>query len=140
MSATIMRAAEPKDMPELIERHRQQCERDGTRYPFPEIFDEDGHQSERYPLALVVEHAGKIDGAIVYESRGVEMMLLGCRPRLTLMAERERNGILYTLRGMGFRWIRALVTKSIVKDVEATLKATGFRRDDRKFASFFKEI
>ena len=56
------------------------------------------------------------------------------------MAEREREGILYTLRSMGFRWIRALVTKSVVKQLGEPIKQAGFRRDDGRFASFFREI
>lgn len=127
-------------MPILIEKHAAQNRRDGTRYPFPDIFDEDGQQDDRFPLVLVVETGKTVHGAMVFETKGLEMMLIGCSPRVTIMAAQERNGILYTLRKMGFGWIRCLVTKSIVKQVKGAMKETGFRRDDTKFASFFREI
>jgi hypothetical protein len=41
---------------------------------------------------------------------------------------------------MGFRWIRSLVTKGVVKQLSKPMEQAGFRRDDRRFASFFREI
>jgi Holliday junction resolvase RusA-like endonuclease len=41
---------------------------------------------------------------------------------------------------MGFNWIRCLVTRKIVKQVKDAMKEAGFRRDDGRFASFFREI
>lgn len=128
-------------MPQLIALHAQQNRRDRTRYPLAEIFDEDGRQAQNIPVAYVVARGDEVLGAIVYESKGVEMMLIGCDPRVTLIAERERAGILYTLRKMGFTWIRTLVTKgAVLKVLKAPLTQAGFRRDDGRFASFFREI
>lgn len=140
MSKTILRPAEPKDMPALLHLLAEQNLRDGTRYPMPEIFDEDGRQAENIPLALVIERGGEVFGAVTFESKGLEMMLVGCSPRVTLMTAKERSGVLYTLKAMGFTWIRALVTKKIVNELTPALKKAGFRRDDAKFASFFREI
>lgn len=137
---TVLRQAMPKDMPQLIQLHAAQNRRDRTRYPLADIFDEDGRQADYIPVALVVARGDEVLGAIIFEAKGVEMMLIGCNPRVTLMAEREREGILYTLRKMGFRWIRSLVTKSVVKQLSQSMKQAGFRRDDGRFASFFREI
>lgn len=135
-----MRAAEPRDIPALLAKLKEQNERDGTKYPLADLFDEHGRQAKNIPLALVIEHAGKIDGGIIFESLGVEMMLIGCSPRVTLMAQWQQNAITYTLRRMGFNWIRCLVTKKILKHLKAPMKEAGFTRDDNRFASFFKEL
>ena len=137
---TTMRQAEPKDMLQLFKLHEAQNRRDKTSYPLSEIFDEEGRQSESIPLALVVVQGEEVVGGIIFESKGVEMMLIGCSPRVTIMAERERSGIVYTLRKMGFGWIRCLVTRSVVKELTKPLQEAGFRRDDRRFASFFKDL
>jgi hypothetical protein len=142
MKHTTLRVAEPRDLPALYARLAEQNERDGTCYPIPEIFDAKGKQSKFVPLALIVEHHGKVHGGIIFESagRGVEMMLVGCGPRVTAMAQSERKGIEYTLRNLGFSWIRCLVTKSVVKYLKAPMKDAGFTRTDTRFASFFKEL
>jgi hypothetical protein len=137
---TFLRQAEPKDMPALLHLLAEQNRRDNTRYPLPEIFDEHGRQADYIPLALVAVRGEEVFGGIVFESKGVEMMLIGCSPRVTLMAAHERQGILYTLKAMGFRWIRSLVTKSVVKNLTPAMKEAGFRRDDKRFASFFREV
>lgn len=137
-----MRAAEPRDMPALYALLAEQNKRDGTSYPIPELFDAAGRQDRFVPLALVIEHHGKVNGGIIFEhaGRGVEMMLIGCGPRITAMAQAERKGIEYTLRNLGFSWIRCFITKSVVKYLKAPMKDAGFRRDDTRFASFFKEL
>jgi len=142
MKHTRIRPAEPRDMPALERLLAEQNRRDGTSYPLAEIFDENGFQAENIPLALVIEHGGEIDGAILFESKGVEMMLIGCNPRVTIMAEQNRRAIEYTLKGMGYRWIRCLVTKThfVLKNLVPQMKQAGFRRSDTRFASFFKEI
>ena len=140
MSETILRLAEPRDIPILLHKLAEQNRRDGTRYPLPEIFDEDGRQSDNIPLAYVVERGGEIFGGIIFESKGVEMMLVGCNPRVTLTIGKHAPGVLYTLRAMGFNWIRSLVTRKIVGLVKPAMKEAGFRRDDIKFASFFREL
>lgn len=128
-------------MPQLFALHAQQNRRDRTRYPLAEIFDEDGRQAPHIPYALVIARGDEVLGGIVFEAKGLEMMLIGCNSRVTIMAERERTGILYTLRKMGFRWIRTLVTKgAVLKVLKAPLVEAGFRRDDGRFASFFREI
>lgn len=142
MKYTRIRNAEPRDIPILMERLWEQNDRDGTCYPLPVLFDEDGRLKDNIPLALVVEHAGRVDGGIIFESKGVEMMLVGCHPRVTILAQEEQRGIEYTLRKLGFRWIRCLVTKleRILEDLEPVMEDAGFSRDDTRFASFFKEL
>ena len=142
MKHTTLRVAEPRDMPALHERLAEQNKRDGTCYPIPEIFDKDGKRDKFIPLALIVEHHGKVHGGIIFENagRGVEMMLVGCGPRVTAMAQSERKGIEYTLKSMGFQWIRCMITRSVVKYLKAPMKDAGFRRVDTRFASFFKEL
>jgi hypothetical protein len=137
---TVLRLAEPKDMPQLFALHAQQNRRDRTRYPLAEIFDEDGRQAPNIPYALVIVRGDEVLGGMIFESKCLDMMLIGCNPRVTLMAERERKGILYTLRKMGFISIRALVTKTVVKQLGPVLKKAGFRRYDDRFASFFRDI
>ncbi len=140
MSKTILRLAEPKDIPILLQKLAEQNRRDKTRYPMPEIFDEEGRQAENIPLAYVVERGREVFGAVIFESKGVEMMLIGCSPRVTLTIGGHAPGVLFTLRSMGFNWIRSLVTKSVVKFLAPAMKQAGFRRDDTRFASFFREV
>ena len=140
MSKTILRLAQPKDIPVLLRKLKEQNERDGTSYPLPDIFDEEGRQAENIPLAYVVERGSEIFGGIIFESKGVEMMFIGCSPRVTLTIGDNGPGVLYTLRAMGFRWIRSLVTRTVVKQVKGAMKEAGFRRDDSRFASFFREV
>ena len=137
---TILRLAEPRDVPVLLSKLAEQNRRDKTRYPMPEIFDESGRQAENIPLAYVVERGKEVFGGIIFESKGVEMMLIGCNPRVTLTIGNEAPGVLFSLRSMGFRWIRCLVTRSILKPISVAMKQAGFRRDDTKFASFFREV
>jgi hypothetical protein len=140
MSKTTLRLAQPKDIPVLLRKIHEQNERDGTHYPLPDIFDEDGRQMDNIPLAYVIERGDEVFGGVIFESKGVEMMLVGCSPRVTLTVGDCAPGILYTLRAMGFKWIRSLVTKSVVKQLKPAMKEAGFRRDDTRFASFFREI
>lgn len=142
MKHTVMRNAEPRDVPALLEKLAEQNERDGTCYPIPELFDRDGKPDKFVPLALVIEHAGKIDGGIIFESagRGVELMLIGCNPRVTLMAEWQQQAIVYTLKSLGFKWIRSFVTRSVVENLEKPLEQAGFTRTDNRFASFIREL
>lgn len=134
------REAQPKDMPQLLSLHAEQNRRDRTRYPLAEIFDEQGRQRGHIPLALVLCREDEVLGAIVFEAKGLEMMVVGCNPRVTIIAEHAQNSILYALRSMGFRWIRTLIPKSVVKLLAKPMKAAGFRRDDGRFATFFREI
>jgi hypothetical protein len=140
MSKTILRLAQPKDIPVLLRKLKEQNERDGTSYPLPDIFDEEGRQAENIPLAWVVQHGKDVLGGGLVESKGLEMMLIGCDPRITIVIKREGPGIIYTLKAMGFRWIRCLVTRTVVKQVKGAMKEAGFRRDDSRFASFFREV
>ena len=140
MSKTTLRLVQPKDIPVLLRKIHEQNERDGTHYPLPDIFDEDGRQMDNIPLAYVIERGDEVFGGVIFESKGVEMMLVGCSPRVTLTVGDCAPGILYTLRAMGFKWIRSLVTKSVVKQLKPAMKEAGFRRDDTRFASFFREI
>jgi hypothetical protein len=127
-------------MPSLIKLHKEQLERDGVNYPLPDIFDEDGNQAAHIPCAIVLVNGDKVEGAVLFESKGVEMTLIGCSPRLTAVIKREQDGILYTLRSMGFRWIRTLVTRTRLTPLREPLRQAEFRRDDPQFASFFREI
>ena len=140
MSKTTLRLAEPKDIPILLSKLAEQNHRDKTRYGMPEIFDEDGRQAENVPLAYVVERNGEVFGGVIFESKGVEMMLIGCSPRVTLTLGEHARGVLFTLHAMGFNWIRSLVTKSVVKKLAPAMKQAGFRRDDTRFASFFRNV
>ena len=139
MSRTILRLAQPKDIPVLLRKIHEQNERDGTSYPLPDIFDEDGRQMDNIPLAYVIERGNEVFGGIVFESKGVEMMLVGCNPRVTLTVGDCAPGILYTLRAMGLRSITCHVTKPIVKQVKGAMKSAGFKRLSR-FISFFREL
>jgi hypothetical protein len=140
MSKTILRLAQPKDIPILLRKLHEQNERDGTHYPLPDIFDEDGRKCDNIPAAYVIERGSEVFGGVIFESKGVEMMLVGCSPRVTLTIGEHAPGVLYTLRAMGFNWIRCLVTRKIVKQVRDAMRQAGFRRDDGRFASFFREI
>jgi hypothetical protein len=140
MSETTLRLIQPKDIPILLHKQAEQNLRDKTHYPLPEIFDEDGRQMENIPLAYVVERDDEVFGGIIFESKGVEMMLVGCSPRVTLTIGKHAPGVLYTLKALGFNWIKCHVTRSIMKQVKGYMKEAGFKRLSEKFASFFREI
>jgi hypothetical protein len=140
MSKTLLRLAEPRDMPALLKKLAEQNRRDKTRYPMPEIFDEDGRQADNVPVAYVVERGGEVFGGIIFESKGVEMMLVGCSPRVTLTIGKHASGVLFTLKAMGFNWIKCEVTRSIVKQVQGAMKQAGFRKISNKFTSFFMDL
>lgn len=142
MKHTRTRPLEPRDIPVLHALILEQNERDGTSYPLPQIFDDSGNRAKNIPLALVIEHGNSVEGAIIFECQGVEMMLIGCSPRVTIMAQREQRAIEYTLKSLGFNWIRCLVTKTqhVLKNLKPEMKRAGFTRSDTRFASFFKEL
>ena len=140
MSEYTLRPAQPKDMPGLIRAHKEQAKRDGVDYPLPELFDEDGHQAPHIPYALVLVRGDHVEGALLFEAKGLEMMLIGCSPKLTAVIKREQGGIIYALRSLGYRWLRTLVTRTRLPQLRESLRQAHFRRDDVDFASFFLDF
>lgn len=136
----VLRHAQPEDMLSLHRFHREQCARDGVDYPLPEIFDEEGRQDPTIPMALVLVEGDEVKGALLFEAKGLEMMLIGCSPKLTAVVKQEQNGIIYTLRSLGYRWIRTLVTRKRLPMLRESLRQAYFRRDDIDFASFFLDF
>jgi len=134
-----LRNAQPKDMPTLRKLHAEQNERDGTAYPLPELFTPDGKFADGIALALAVEKDGEVLQGI-YFAVGLEMCFAGCNPQATAFARREIIAVKYTLRHLGYQWIRSMIPKSIVKILEKPMKRTGFSRDDNWLASFFMEL
>lgn len=135
-----VRTAGPWDLDAIEKLHKEQNERDGTNYPLPTLFHRSGRFASGIAQALVVEHKNEVRQAIYFERAGVEMCFAGCDPKATAAIRHEQDAVLYTLRGLGYEWIRTMIPLNVVDLLERPLKASGFRRDDGKLASFFREI
>jgi hypothetical protein len=95
---------QPADVPILIERLKEQNERDGTSYALPQVFDNDGRRLQRIPLALVaadIETHEAIQGHI-WETT-LEHMAIGIEPGATISSIREQDAVWFLLRQRGFK-------------------------------------
>lgn len=134
-----MRVAEPEDYPEVLKRHEEQNERDGTNYPLPQWFDETGRFQPNIALALVVEEEGEILQGVYFEAKQVELCLAGCDPRATAVSQRAVDGAAYLLASMGYTAIHSLVPRVIADAIEKPLHRAGFTRNEH-LVDFFKRI
>ena len=136
-----MRNMQPRDMAKIIELHEAQNERDGTHYPLPRMFGEKGQFDHDIALALAVERDSVVTQG-VYFQRGsiVEMCFAGCDARSSLYVRNETEAVKYTLRSLGYKGVRSDIPLVRVAELEKSLLATGFKRTDGEFASFFLDL
>lgn len=99
----------PADVPAVIERCREQNERDGTSYSVPPIFDERGQRLRNTPLALVaVSEDGEVIQGHIFENT-VEQLTFGIDPEATVCSMHEKDAVLFMLRERGYRDLHILV-------------------------------
>lgn len=94
----------PADVPILLDKLREQNERDGTSYSLPAVFDDAGRRLARIPLALVAADL-ETDIAVqghIWETT-VEHLAVGVEPGATVSSIREQEAVWYLLRQRGFR-------------------------------------
>ena len=139
MNPIKLRPATPFDMPQIIELHRQQNERDGTNYPLTLTFRFDGTLSPATPIALVAEENGEPKQAI-YVERRAELLFAGCDPKATAYARKDIEALVTALSWMGYHGLHCEVPIGIVEMLQKPLEAAGFIRTDDKLAHFYKEL
>lgn len=126
-----LRNARPDDWPYILEEHKRQNERDGTSYPLPLFFTDDGRLRPNIPVALVVEDdAGNILQSIYIETTA-ELCFSGTNPRATAYAERDMESLVYLLQQHGLTEIHSCVPSIVAAPIGKPLTRAGFtRRDD----------
>ena len=94
----------PADVPALLEKLREQNERDGTSYALPPVFDAAGRRLGMVPLALVAVDVmtGEVVQGHVWETT-VEHLAIGIEPGATVSSIREQEAVWYLLRQRGFK-------------------------------------
>lgn len=136
----------PADVPAVLERLREQNERDGTSYRMPQVFDERGVRLAGIPLALVAvdTETGEVVQGHIYETT-LEQMSFGTDARATVCSIREQEAVFFLLRERGFSDIHILVPEqrahNMQHGLEKTLKmsATGMRHFYRRLDSMENE-
>lgn len=131
-----VRLARPSDQNAITRLKDEQNQRDGTCYPAPRLFADDGSPSPNIALALVMEEDGQVVQAAVFE-KTVEMMLFGTDPKATARMRREIEFADYLLGEQGIASAHCLVPEALADQVEKPLTKAGFRRD--QFVHFFHE-
>ncbi len=134
-----VRSAEPRDVATLHKLHAEQNRRDGTSYPLPALFNEDGSLVANIALALVVEgDDGTVLQGIVFESVP-EMQIFGIDPRATACLEDNIAGAWYLLASKGFKLVNCDVPRRVVTPISKPLKRAGFTRS-KGLINFFREL
>jgi hypothetical protein len=132
-----VRNAEPRDVPAIEARHREQNQRDGTNYPLPKLFDEQGKLMPNIDLALVIEQDGEVLQGIVFEHIS-EMQCYGCDPRATAVGRHDIDGAMYLLQSQGIKVALCAVPLKVVGPVSKPLNKAKFKRRD-DLAHFYRE-
>lgn len=101
---TRLREMTPADVPAVLDRLREQNERDGTAYFLPQIFDKDGKRLPNIPLALVAVDvdSGQVEQGHVWE-RTIEHTAYGISARATVCSMEEQDAVAFILREHGYR-------------------------------------
>jgi hypothetical protein len=135
-----MRSMRPSDVPILLPLHVEQNLRDGTSYPLPRMFDEQGKLDRNIALAISMTKDDEPIQGVYFGARTVEMMFVGCNPKATLYSAREIASVRYALRAMKYEAIHTLIPKALVGVLQRPLEDAGFKRLDERFAYFYQEI
>ena len=101
---TTLREMTPEDVPAVLERLKEQNERDGTSYPMLRVFDQDGRRERNIPLALVAVdvETGEVVQGHVWEVT-LEQMSFGISSEATVCSMHEQDAVFWMLREKGFR-------------------------------------
>ena len=130
---------EPADVPKLIALHDYQNERDGTDYPLPRFFTEDGKLDKNIALALTVLKDGEVRQAVYFVTKIVEMCFAGCDPRASVQIRGDSQWVLGALRNQGYEAVRCFVPRHLASDLARSLYLAGFDRAD-EFVQFHQEL
>lgn len=139
MKPVTLRPARPEDMPRIIEWHREQNERDGTRYPLTRLFGPDGTLMRNVPVALIAEQE-KEPQAAIYVELVPELMFAGCNPKATAFARRDIDAMMSVLRWQGYEGLNCRVPRSRAISVAKPLIAAGFHSTENSLVNFFREL
>ena len=138
-----LRMMEPRDVPALIRITRAQNRRDGTRYPFPEVFEMDGprigHLKPNIELALVTEVAGRVRQGHVW-LRTIEQMDFGGGREDTEFAIMHMPAVFDVLKRRGYEDVHVFVPRRRLWDFETILEDQGLTRQDPRLAHFFTSL
>jgi hypothetical protein len=117
-----LREMTPADVPAVLERLREQNERDGTSYGMPQVFDERGLRLARIPLALVAVNVetGEVVQGHVWEQT-VEQLTFGTSPFATAGSIVDQEAVWFLLRERGFRDLHILVPLASAPKMEQKL-------------------
>jgi hypothetical protein len=109
----------PADVSAVLERLREQNERDGTSYRMPQVFDEHGQRLAKIPLALVAVdvETGEVVQGHVWE-RTVEQMTFGISPEATVCSMHESPAVFHLLRERGYDDLHILVPVERAAEME----------------------
>ena len=132
----------PADVPALVERLREQNDRDGTSYALPQVFDAQGVRLARIPLALVAVdvETGEVRQGHVWEQT-VEHMTFGMDAEATVCSMREQEAVFFLLRERGFVDEHLLVPNVRVKQMEHGLKSLmGMIETRRELRHFYRRL
>ena len=101
---TKLREMVAADVPVLLEKLREQNQRDGTSYAMPQVFDRAGNRLPRIPLALTavdLETGEPVQGH-VWETT-LEHMTFGTDAAATVASMHEQDAVFWMLREKGYR-------------------------------------
>jgi len=131
----------PADVPAVLERLREQNERDSTSYQCPMVFDSMGARLPSIPLALVViDEDDRVLQGIVFE-KTVEMMSFGINARASIAAMHEQEAIFYLLKERGYKDLHILVPNERVSQMEHGLdRILGMNRTTEVLTHFYRLI
>lgn len=139
MKPIILRPARIGDMESIKEWHREQNERDGTRYPIVPLFNANGTLSSRVPVALVGEKEG-VPVQSLYVERTAELQFAGCDPTATAYARRDIDALATILYHLGYRALNCFVPVDRAQAVSKPLLKAGFHETTGEFVHFFKDL
>jgi hypothetical protein len=99
---TKLREMRPADVPAVLERLREQNERDGTSYGMDLVFDPQGRRLPNIVLALVaVTEDGEVRQGHVW-AKTLEQTTFGIDPEATVCSMHEQDAVFYLLRERGY--------------------------------------
>lgn len=133
-----VRLGRPADVSAIVRLKDEQNRRDGTSYPVPRLFNEDGSLAKGIALILVAEEAGEVKQAVVFESKTVELTVFGTDPKATARMWRQIDFADYLLAQQGFEIIDCFVPPVVVRQIAKPLRRARFRQS--ALAKFFHEI
>ena len=138
---THLRQMTPTDVPAVLEKLREQNERDNTSYGMPDVFDAEGKRLPNIPLALVaVTEDGEVVQGHVYE-RTLEQLTFGINPEATVCSMHEQEAVSFVLREKGYADLNIFVPVQRVPQMEHGLqRILGMTKMDEIMAHFYRRL